>query len=349
MNPPSDQRQYSWSLVCEENFRYAGLVAALLGIPFLAGSMTDGFGPPELLAGTLIGLVLLDAAWRGWRDRQLINRALLLALAGVALAWLMFEASAAMRLLAVPLIFSFHFTLEKRSAAVLNVLLLAGTLPSLVLQPGAGEPVTVAAVLLLSSVTAWFFATTVRAQLRVLEEQVATDPLTGAFNRRYFDTRLAEEVHSRKRHGHPASLIIFDVDHFKSFNDSFGHDVGDRVLRILIDTVKARVRLTDEVFRIGGEEFTILLPDTRIDSALKLAQDITDMIAKVRVIEGGPVTISCGVGELQPEERAADWVKRCDLALYNAKNEGRGRVFRAPKDLKTPNGVLEPPAAYKAG
>lgn len=349
MNPPSDQRQFSWSFVCDENFRHAGLTAAVLGIPFLAGSIADGYDVPELLAGALIGLVLLDAAWRGSRGRHIVNRTFLLALAGIVLSWLMLDASAAMLLLAVPLIFAFHFTLEPNRAVVFNVLLLAGTFPSLLLQPGASAPVTETAILLLSSVMAWFFARIVRRQLRVLEEQMATDALTGAFNRRYFETRLAEEVHSRKRHGHPASLIIFDVDHFKSINDSFGHDVGDRALRILIDTVKARVRLTDEVFRIGGEEFAILLPDTRIESALKLAQDITDMIAKVRVIEGGPVTISCGVGELQPDERAADWVKRCDLALYGAKNEGRGRVFRAPKDLHTQNGAPEQPAAYKAG
>jgi diguanylate cyclase (GGDEF)-like protein len=349
LNPPSDQRQYSWSLVCEENFRYAGLVAAFLGIPFLAGSVVNGFGLPELLIGALIGLVLLDAVWQGWRNRQLINRSFVLALAGVAVAWLMFDSSAVMRLLAVPLIFAFHFMLEQRHAVILNGLFLAGALPLLLLQPGTGEPVTIAAVLLLSSVTAGFFATVVRRQLRRLEEQTATDTLTGAFNRRHFDTRLTEEVQNRKRHGRPASLIIFDIDHFKSINDSFGHDTGDRVLRILVDTVKARVRLTDEVFRVGGEEFGILLPDTRIDSALKLAQDITDMIAKVRVIEGGPVSISCGVGELQPEERSAEWVKRCDLALYTAKNEGRGRVCRAPKDLQEPHGALERPANHRAG
>ena len=353
MNPPSDQRQYSWSLICGENFRQAGLVAALLGIPFVAGRIADGFGAPDLLAGGVILLFLLDAAYASRRNRHLVNRTFLLALAGVALCWLMFDSGPITRLLAAPLIFGFHFTLDRRPAIALNILVLAGLLPSLLLPPGTTGSVAAAAVLLLSSVMAWFFATIVRHQLRTLEEQVATDALTGAYNRRRLNARLAEEAQSHKRHGHPAALIIFDVDHFKRINDQFGHDVGDRVLRILVDTVKARVRLTDEVFRFGGEEFVILLPDTRIEPALKLAQNITDMIAEVRVIEGGPVTISCGVGQLQADEAAGDWVRRCDLALYTAKNQGRGRVCRAPEDLRGPDAgsvlELDPPASSRAG
>lgn len=354
MDSPSDQRHYSWSFVCEQNFRHAGLIAALLGIPFVAGSVLDDFAWPDLLAGGLIVLCLLDAIHEGSRGRRLLNRLFLLTLAGTVLCWLMLDARTVTALLAAPLIFALHFTLEPRHAAILNVLLLAGLLPAPLLEPGAaGLSVPVAAVLLLSSVMAWFFATIVRRQLLALEEQVATDALTGAWNRRRFNARLAEEVQSRKRHGHPASLIIFDIDHFKHINDQYGHEVGDRVLRILVDTVKARVRLTDEVFRFGGEEFVILLPDTRIGSALKLAQDITDMIAAVRMIEGGPVTISCGVGELHADEDSADWIRRCDIALYKAKHQGRGRVCRAPEDLSGPEGggvlELDRPASYGTG
>jgi diguanylate cyclase (GGDEF)-like protein len=343
---------HSWSSICDENFRHAGLVAALLGIPFVAGNILDGFAAADLVSGGLVLLLLSDAAWRGARHRRLFHPSLLLALAGVVLCWLVFRSGAAAAFWAIPLIFAFHFTLDARPAAALNILVLAGLLPSLLLVPVPAQSVTVAIALLLSSVFAWFFASIVRRHLLALEQQVATDALTGAYNRRWFLVRLAEEVERRKRHGHPASLILFDVDHFKSFNDSFGHDVGDRVLRILIETVKARVRITDEVFRYGGEEFVILLPDTRIEAAMKLAQDVTDMIAKVRMIEGGPVTISCGVGELQAEEEARDWVKRCDLALYHAKDEGRGRVCRAPATLGDPEsgGILklDPPASYKA-
>jgi len=347
LNPHTGQEQYSWSFIRGENFRQAGLVAALLGIPFVAARIAQGYSALDLLAAGLILLFLLDAVYLARRGRRLVNRTFLLGLAGASLCWLMLDSGSVAQLLATPLIFGFHFMLDRRSAAALNLLLLAGLLPSLALSPIPESVPAAAAALLLCSVMAWFFATTVRQQLQALEDQVATDALTGAYTRRRLNERLAEHVQSHKRHGHAVSLILFDVDHFKRINDQFGHDVGDRVLRILVDTVKARVRLTDEVFRFGGEEFVVLLPDTRIEPALKLAQDITDMIAAVRVIEGGPVTISCGVGELKADESADDWIRRCDLALYDSKHHGRGRVYRAPDDLSGPEsgGVLDQPAS----
>jgi diguanylate cyclase (GGDEF)-like protein len=182
---------------------------------------------------------------------------------------------------------------------------------------------------------------------------VITDPLTGAYNRHYFNTRTGKLSEQLNRHDHPASMIMFDIDHFKAINDNYGHPVGDRVLRILVDTVKARIRVVDEIFRLGGEEFVILLPDTLMDQAAGLAQVITDMVSDVRIIEGGRVSISCGVAELGKEEDTRSWLRRTDSALYNAKRTGRGRVCVAePYDPeREPTLVREPvaPMTFNAG
>lgn len=333
MNPSADHQQHAWSFIREHNFRQSGLVAALLAVPFLADGLRSGFGPPHVLAVALILLfALLTAAGRE-QQRRWHGRDLLLGTGALAIAVLAWREDAVFAWLAGPLIFTLHFALERRPALILNVLLLAGLLPALVTGAADGSTLTAAGSLLLCSALSWYFAHVVAGQLRGLEEQVATDALTGAWNRRRFNERLEELARRRSRHGHPVSLIIFDIDHFKRINDQHGHEVGDRVLRILIETVKARVRLTDEVFRYGGEEFVVLLPDTVLEPALKLAQDLTDMVAAVRIIEGGPVTISCGVGELGEEEKPGDWLRRCDVALYQAKNSGRGRVCRAPDQL----------------
>jgi diguanylate cyclase (GGDEF)-like protein len=328
------------------------MAGLLLAIPLIAQDVMRGQFDTAALGATLLVLFVAEIASMRLSDRRLVRPVVLLSTAAAGLLLLLPVKGLPFLDWAYPLILGFHFILPRRQALVLNAILLVALG---VLLPGLGdwvETTRMLAAMVLTSVFAGVFALLVDRQHDALEAQLITDPLTRAYNRRHLEMRLGETVHRRRRHGHPASLILFDIDHFKRINDTSGHECGDRVLRILVDTVKARIRLTDEIYRYGGEEFVVLLPDTALDAAAKLAQDITDMIADVRVIDAGRLSISCGVGELLPDEDAGAWVRRCDAALYQAKHEGRGRVCRAGTEAVSADGVRErrePPVSFNAG
>jgi diguanylate cyclase (GGDEF)-like protein len=163
-------------------------------------------------------------------------------------------------------------------------------------------------------------------RLRALEEQAITDPLTGAFNRRHMHVILAAAVERRRRAGEPASLLLFDVDRFKDVNDALGHAEGDRVLKCLVALVAPRVRKLDALFRVGGEEFVLLLSGTRFTDALSVAEDLRVLVQDGRLVTGGQVSISVGVVELAQEQSASEWIEEADAALYRAKRAGRNRV-----------------------
>lgn len=160
-----------------------------------------------------------------------------------------------------------------------------------------------------------------------LVEQSIRDPLTGAFNRRQIVSSLEEAIERKRRTRTPASILIFDIDNFKSINDNYGHAVGDRVLKGFVSLVSQRARRLDQLFRIGGEEFMLFLPDTPGSGALILAEEICGLISKADFIEGCPVTVSIGLSELEAGETIDEWMKHGDNALYSAKENGRNQVF----------------------
>jgi diguanylate cyclase (GGDEF)-like protein len=164
------------------------------------------------------------------------------------------------------------------------------------------------------------------ARLAKLQEQAITDPLTGAFNRRHMDSHLAAAIARRGRTGEPASLLLFDVDRFKAINDTFGHGAGDRVLKQLVDLVNGRARRLDVLFRIGGEEFALLLAGARFADALAVAEELRARVAGGRLLTGRDVSISIGVSELRAGHSVQGWLDEADAALYYAKQNGRNRV-----------------------
>jgi diguanylate cyclase (GGDEF)-like protein len=160
-----------------------------------------------------------------------------------------------------------------------------------------------------------------------LERQASSDPLTGLLNRRGFDARLVTAVALAQRSGRALSIITIDVDHFKRVNDTHGHEVGDNVLRTLAQQLKARLRVSDAVARLGGEEFVVLLPATTAEAALAMAWELLAMVAAPARDDVGNVTISAGVSALRPEdENGSAMLRRSDAALYAAKTAGRNRA-----------------------
>lgn len=169
---------------------------------------------------------------------------------------------------------------------------------------------------------------------RALAEASARDALTGLYNRRYVIDKIEAEMNRALRHGSPMAIMMLDLDRFKQINDSFGHPVGDQVLQSLGNFLRENCRIYDTPGRYGGEEFCLMLPDTRLENTLIVAERIRQRIESTPFVSG-PITIhlttSIGVAALEsvPEEAlfsAAALLERADRALYTAKDRGRNRV-----------------------
>ena len=168
---------------------------------------------------------------------------------------------------------------------------------------------------------------------RQLEHVATTDPLTGLANRRRLDEALQNEVARARRFGHHLSVIMVDMDKFKSVNDTFGHQAGDRVLVELAGILRQQSRKIDTVGRWGGEEFLILCPGTDTPGALLKAEHMRAAIANWTFTTVGTKTSSFGVATLGATESGHDAVGRADAALYRAKEGGRNRVEGSPLGL----------------
>ncbi len=174
---------------------------------------------------------------------------------------------------------------------------------------------------------------------RKLKKMAAQDGLTGLFNRQFLDEVLRKEWNRSRRYGYPVSLVMSDIDNFKVVNDTFGHQKGDRVLKKLAETLTREARASDIVARYGGEEFAMILPQTDLKDAVKVAERFRAAVEKLRISSGGKdnisVTLSCGVSRAYPERGAQDLedlIQRADEALYRAKGLGKNQVFAI--DLK---------------
>jgi len=159
-----------------------------------------------------------------------------------------------------------------------------------------------------------------------IQKLATTDGLTQAFNRTNFEAILTSELERSKRYTHPLSMILFDIDHFKVINDTYGHVVGDYVLKTLAQIVTKNLRAIDSFARWGGEEFIILAPGTGINKAQVLAERIRKEIERYKFDDVGKVTISSGVTEFTVNDTKDSFIKRADDIMYKAKKKGRNRV-----------------------
>lgn len=167
--------------------------------------------------------------------------------------------------------------------------------------------------------------------LEKLKRLSITDGLTKLFNSRYFYSQLKIEIDRTIRYDRPLSLLLMDIDNFKEYNDTFGHLEGDKILFRLGQIIKSCLRKMDSAYRYGGEEFTIILPETEGGEAATVAERIRSAVEKETISPGGKtghfnITISLGVTEYQPDEAIAVFVQRADQAMYLSKQAGRNRV-----------------------
>ncbi len=169
-----------------------------------------------------------------------------------------------------------------------------------------------------------------------LKRLVITDDLTGLFNQRYFYTQVEREIEMVKRHGRLLSMFLIDIDMFKDFNDTYGHWEGDNVLKKIGEILQKNIRKIDMAFRYGGEEFIVLLPETKHEAAIIAAERIRKAVAQTVfypfTLNGHPdvvnKTVSVGVTEFHLEDNVKSFLKRVDNAMYEAKKSGRNKVVR---------------------
>ena len=264
---------------------------------------------PERYALTVLGVFLLICGFTQWHHPS-------------NLVWL-------------PLYpFAFYFLGGMRTGtwlSALGILYLTGSylaFPSL--QNKSPVPLAHAVQVLfafgMSAVMAFFYERIRTRQQQLLREQAAADYLTGLPNRRGFFQVANTVTEQAKRLSHSFSIILFDLDDFKSVNDRFGHDAGDTLLREFARQVHGRVRRGDVLARWGGEEFIILVPQCNLENAAELAEKLRAEIADHSFTTAGKITASFGIAESAPQEDIGSIIARADRALYQAKHAGKNRV-----------------------
>ncbi len=164
---------------------------------------------------------------------------------------------------------------------------------------------------------------------KMLKMQVITDPLTEVFNRRYLFEIFKREIARAKRYNEPLSVIMMDIDHFKKINDTYGHMIGDKILKGIAKVIKERIRTSDIIARYGGEEFVIVLTNANLEIAQKIAEDLRQKVENIvfKIEEKSiKATISLGVAQLKEDDDVDTLLIRADENLYTAKNRGRNAV-----------------------
>lgn len=307
--------------------KYCGVVVMIALVPFLVNDLSNDRYTLALADTVAIFLIGIDAIWIACFKRVLVPRSILIACLSLIIWYVISQEGVIGIYWCYPFVASMYFIMPHRPALITNILFVAGLGPLAYNAVGESETYRVVITLSLTGLVTYLFSYIVDTQKNFLSEQTITDELTGVYNRRHLDSRSQSLIKESLRYDRKLSKILFDVDHFKKTNDENGHESGDRVLCVVSEKVRSRVRATDQIFRQGGDEFVVLLPDTGKSEALKIADDIRQLISDTDFAHAGPITISCGVSEYNAGESVAAWAERTDKTMYLAKHQGRNCVI----------------------
>ena len=224
---------------------------------------------------------------------------------------------------AYPALMAIFYLIRPTEAILLSLTMIALLIPKFLPTANSVETTTVFLTIFVMSAFGYAFSVVTNAQRAALIRLATKDPLTGAGNRRALEAKLDEVVNKRQRAPVTTSLIMLDLDHFKAVNDRHGHAKGDEILKSLTEIINLRIRVTDSLFRIGGEEFVIVLDGQDSGKAQHLAEQLRTLVEANELVPDHDVTISLGVAELADGENALQWLERADEAMYEAKRRGR--------------------------
>jgi len=251
-----------------------------------------------------------------------------------------------------PAILGCYCMLGWRRALIGNAMVLAVALPMVAATLDPALAARFGATLVAVSLFASILVREIDAQQRRLRFQIEHDPMTGLLNRTSLKARLQRAIDRRASRGTPAALLSIDLDHFKRINDSFGHETGDLVLCECARLLRSHVRADDFVFRIGGEEFLVILDDIRPGQARAKAEELRAAIESANILQQRVVTASVGVASLLDGDARAEWTRRSDDRLYAAKRTGRNRVVASdetPSEAREAREAREPIALAGGG
>jgi len=310
--------------------RKATLGVAILGVLILSPFAFNNFFQHRPLLGAGSLAIVLILAWNAWHIR---NRGYSpwLILFGLVPLIIVFIVLALGRqgiigaLWCYPAVLAFYMMLPQRKAWIANVALLVIAVPQawLVLPPAI--VIRIAATLVAVNGFTTLFIRVITTQQKRLQILAETDPLTGLYNRKNLRDKLEQAIARHAETGAPISLLALDLDHFKAINDERGHDAGDVVLSGMGELLREHFADIGVVFRTGGEEFLMLLPNFDDRTALKMAEKIRMAIESQSFLDGLTVTASIGVAVLGVGESRMQWMKHADDNLYRAKIQGRNR------------------------
>ncbi|WP_372964850.1 GGDEF domain-containing protein [Marinobacter sp.] len=305
-------------------------VSAIIGITpfaimrFLDGNMVAGFIDFGILSAVASSLVYAWVTGDTYRSGMFLafvscSGAVVVAMAigEEGLFWL------------YPCLVTTFFLAPSQVAAILN---LSSVLIMMTIESAYSSSVQMWTFVISATIVSacsYVFARRNKDQRERLEHLATIDPLTGVKNRRSMDEELDQAAANAERTGLPYALIMLDLDHFKEINDVYGHGVGDKVLRDLVGLIEDYTRLSDQLFRFGGEEFVLLLPGVDGEGLKMVVYNLQKELRKRLKSPGGRVTSSFGVAMLCHGESVTSWLARADQALYKAKKSGRDQVVFA--------------------
>ncbi len=306
--------------------RPLALLALVVFIPLLIQNFWNGNVLLGVSVVLVLGLLAANFVWLNQRKKPVVPHEVIALPAFVGAISAIGVHGVFGAFWTFPIILYGSFVLRRKMAIFASLGLWAGATISTFAQGGVSSAARVSISLLLTIVMINIVITVLARAQDQLTFQSITDPLTGAYNRRHMEVMLERAACQSERSGTPHALLSIDIDHFKDVNDFHGHAIGDDTLRRLTTLVRARVRSVDLWFRMGGEEFLLLAPDTRIGEALGLAETLRREVMVSPWPNGHEVTVSIGVAEFANGESWEAWLQRADLALYRAKHGGRNVV-----------------------
>ncbi|KZN58831.1 GGDEF domain-containing protein [Pseudoalteromonas luteoviolacea] len=224
----------------------------------------------------------------------------------------------------VSIIISFLFPI--RTAIVFNLSLILSATIYVLLNYQVADAMRLFFALLMTVTIVNLLLRHIDSLHELLKEESTKDALTGALNRRQLNLFLKDALANKLHYHSDSTLIMIDVDHFKQINDLYGHAKGDEVLIRLASGINTQIRESDLLFRVGGEEFVILLPNTTVETAEKVAEKLRATIRTSSLIEDRPVTVSLGICATDNNLTQTKWMSCADKALYAAKERGRDRA-----------------------
>ncbi|MGO3296100.1 MAG: GGDEF domain-containing protein [Marinobacter sp.] len=236
---------------------------------------------------------------------------------------------------AYPAASALFFLLPLREAIASNIIFVSVMAVVSFMQFPEGDFWRITFSLGLNCLFSMIFAWLVGKLQNELTRLATTDPLTGCLNRSRLADILNSQIQMRERYGRVSCLILLDLDYFKLVNDQWGHLAGDKVLKEMTLRLRARLRESDQLFRIGGEEFMIVLPETSQQEGNLLAHQLLASISARPFLENIKITTSASIAEVSKGETWSVWLNRADQALYDAKSLGRNRVVSAASQLAT--------------